>query len=112
MVNFEPMTKKQNLLDSDDDSNENTQDLLESKNVNYGLLDDDSDNDLDLSQSEMNTVERPHNQHRDDNPSQQIGLQQQMPNFADLRSIEQVNDTSHFSKNLADEFLGGITSVQ
>jgi hypothetical protein len=67
MVNFDRMGKRNNLLDSDDeDEMENTQDLLQSKNVNHGLLDDDSDNDLDLSQSEMNTVERYRPDNRDD----------------------------------------------
>ena len=47
-ANFGHIGKNQSLLDSDD-SLENTQDLLQSKNVNYGLLDDESDNDLDLS---------------------------------------------------------------
>ena len=47
-VNFGHIGKNQSLLESDD-SLENTQDLLQSKNVNYGLLDDESDNDLDLS---------------------------------------------------------------
>jgi hypothetical protein len=35
-----------------------------------------------------------------------------MPSFADLRSIDPVNDTSHFSKNLADEFLGSMGNLQ
>ena len=61
------MGKKTNLLDSDDeDELDNTQDLLQSKNVNHGLLDTDSDNELDLSQSEMNTVERNFPSTRDD----------------------------------------------
>ena len=32
-----------------------------------------------------------------------------MPNFANLRSIEPINDTTNITANLADEFLGGIT---
>ena len=117
-VNFGQMGKNfkevnQNLLDSDDDNDslENTQDLLQSKNVNYGLLDDESDNDLDLSQSEMNTVERPRPMNRDEiAPSSH--QPQKMPNFADLRSIDPVTDTSNFSKNLADEFLGSMSNMQ